>query len=281
MTDPRISIIVLSYNKLDYTRRCLQSYLNSSHQSFEIIVVDNGSDDGSLEWLREFSGSTPVDVKIIANTENRGCSTARNQGRDLARGTYLVFTDNDMVLRQRNWLELLEGVLENDEKCGVVGPKILYPFDHYPIQCAGCWVSPDGRVGFRGRGEDRDHFSEAQEVQALISACYMVRATGFDEIGGFNEIYNPVEYEDIELCYALRELGYSVRYEPSVEIYHFENVTTEGTVGLPNMYLLIKNSMIFKKRWHHMFVAEAGEPAQKWQEILPRRLDEIGSLEIL
>lgn len=283
-----VSVITLTHNKLLYTQRCLPSLLQSSFSNWELIVVDNGSNDGTVEWLHSFKDSAQehkVEVTILQNKSNIGCSTSRNQGARVAKGEKLVFMDNDVALRSRNWLGKLVSVLDSSQVIGIVGPKLVYPFQPYNIQFAGGAVSRSGRVQFVGRGDSRDEprYNYKREVQCFISACFMIKRDVFEKANGFDEMFNPVEYEDIDLSYHVRSMGYTIIYEPSVEMYHFESVTTTGTPYLPNTYLIIKNGHLFKQRWRHMFEKENGpsDSETKWRNIPTHSIDEIKDLPLL
>lgn len=282
------SVITLTHNQIEYTKRCLSSLLQTTYSPWELIVVDNGSTDGTRDWLEAFKRTcetSGVKVSIILNDGNIGCSTARNQGVEKARGKRLVFIDNDIALRSRNWLTGLGECLDNNKAACIVGPKLVYTFEPYAIQFAGGAVSRSGRVQFIGRGEARDNarFNKKREVQCFISACFMVRRPVLEQVGGFDEAFNPVEYEDIDLCYRVRSKGHKIIYLPSVEMYHFESVTTTGTPALPNTYLIIKHGLLFKKRWKHMFEKENGPPDEetKWRNIQTRDLASVGELPVL
>jgi len=135
-----ISIVTLTHNKLDYTRRCLAGHLQTGYSPWELVVVDNGSTDGTREWLEEFralAAQSGVTVHIILNEGNIGCSTARNQGAARAGGEHIVFVDNDVAPRSRAWLSRLADVLDAEDTAGIVGPKLVYPFPPHAIQCAG------------------------------------------------------------------------------------------------------------------------------------------------
>ena len=279
---PTVSVIVLTHNHRACTARCLRGLLETRGPQWELIVVDNGSTDGTREWLPTFRDEAlrhGVDVKLTFNEGNHGCSTARNQGIALAEGRDIVFADNDVAVCHTSWLDVLSRRLRSTPLVGMVSPKIIYPFPPYRIQCAGVAVSPTGRVQFRGRGRERydPAFTTATETQALISACVMVRKELLDELGGFDEAFNPVEYEDIDLCYRIRAAGYQTWFEPAAEMYHFESVTTTGTPSLPNTYLIIKHGLRFKKRWRAMFEKEAGpdDDDTQWQTIHTPPLDAI------
>jgi GT2 family glycosyltransferase len=252
------------------------------------VVVDNGSTDGTVEWLDAFRGTASargVPVSVIHNRDNVGCSTARNQGIAAARGNLLAFVDNDVALRSRDWLARLRAVLGAEPRCAMVGCKLVYPFPPHDIQCAGVGVSRTGRVLFRGRGEPREapDFNAPREVQCLISACCVGRADAIREAGGFDEAFNPVQFEDFDLCYRLREQGATLRYEPGVEMYHFESVTTQGTPSLVNAEVVIRHGLLFKRRWRHVFAAEDGpaDAETRWREVPSRAFGTIGDLPVL
>ena len=283
-----ISVVTLTHNKLEYTSLCLTSLLATNYSPWELVVVDNGSTDGTREWLESFAQTAKdagVTLKTVLNDDNIGCSTARNAGGEAASAGKIVFMDNDVGLRSTDWLSILSDQLDDDERNAVVGPKIVYPFEPYDIQCAGVAISPSGRVQFRGRGSSRltAEFTEAKEMQCLISACFMVRRAAFEEANGFDADFNPVEYEDFDLCYRIRSNGYRILYEPSVEMYHFESVTTNGTPSLPNTYIIIKHGLKFKKRWRHMFENENGPPDSetKWLKMPARKLADFRDMPLM
>ncbi len=104
-----ISIVIPSMNKIYYTRRCLDSLLSTAGVEFEFIIVDNGSTDGTAEYLLEFRRRAlerEIGVTLLCNDHNVGACTARNQAIHLCRGSEIAFLDNDIVLRDRHWLAL-------------------------------------------------------------------------------------------------------------------------------------------------------------------------------
>ncbi|MFA7174243.1 MAG: glycosyltransferase family 2 protein [Kiritimatiellia bacterium] len=271
------SLITLSHNKLECTRRCLTALITKTicDAPWEMIVVDNGSTDGSKDWcdteLKQLGAAHNIPVTVLHNQGNIGCSFARNQAINVARGKYLLFADNDITPRTRNWLPAMRKLLNSDPSIGMVGPKMVYPWQPHPIQCAGVGISKRGRVCFLGRGEPREAlaFNQQREVQCLISACLIIPAALIQQYGGFDEAFHPVQFEDFDLCYRLRAAGYKAIYTPSVEIYHFESVTTQGTPAVRNQAIVIRNGLLFQQRWKHMFVDESG-PAEeecRWREI--------------
>ena len=275
----RYSVITLTYNKLPVTRRCLTALLRDTRSDapWELVVVDNGSSDATAAWvgaeLAALGSDAGVPVRLLRNTDNIGCSKARNQGIAAAQGEFLVFCDNDVTPRTCDWLGGLRRELERADDVGMVGPKMVYPLPDAPIQCAGVGISPQGRVCFRGRGAANDdpRYGMADDVQCLISACLLIPAALLARHGGFDPLFHPVQFEDFDLCYRLREQGWRARYTPAVEMYHFESTTTQGTAAINNAAAVVRNGLAFQKRWRHLFSRENGPPAElcRWRELPP------------
>ena len=284
---PLVSIIALSCNKVEHTRRCFDGLLESTWRPFEILAIDNGSADATPALYATFgvkARAANVAFRPTRLEQNVGAVTGRNLALEQAEGDYVVFLDNDVVPRTRSWIEKLLGALEADQGLAIVGPKLVYPFAPYLIQFAGGAVTPTGWVHFVGRGEPRETpaFNQPREVQCLISACWMMPWDIYDKLGPLDEGFNPLQFEDIDYCYRARHAGYRILYLPSVEMYHFENVTSGDTPTINYTYVTVKNGMRFKKKWRFMFQGEGG-PSDKemnWKEIPKRDISEVGELEL-
>ncbi len=282
-----VSIVILCHDRADATTWCLRGIREVSYRPLEVILVDNGSTDGTPALLQEFASFTApslgIECRVIRFPENAGCSTARNRGAAEAAFDVLVFMDNDVVTRTRRWVEVLLREL-GEPYVAAVSPKLVYPVPPYRIQCAGGAVTRGGRVLFRGRGCERTdpRFDYRMDLQCAITACLMVRREVFFEVGMFDEIYNPVQFEDIDLCYKMRRAGYRLRYAPSAEMYHFEGSTTLGT-SVRGRYLAVKHGLIFKERWKFMFSREKGPPDEPFSWRWPRlpRPGEVGEVEFV
>ena len=214
------------------------SLLASDPLPAQILCIDNGSTDGTREYLGEQFPSLAIKhglrYELVANDGNVGACTARNQGLGRATEPLVAFCDNDLVTRSRDWLRTLQESLEQEAKNGIVGPKLVYPFEPYNIECAGAAISRTGRVQYRGRGAaiGTPAYGVACEVQCLISACWLMKREITDALGGLDEVFNPAQFEDFDLCYRARENGWRVWYEPTAEMYHFENTSTAGSVDM-------------------------------------------------
>jgi O-antigen biosynthesis protein len=279
-----VAVLVVHHNKLAYSRLCLESLLQSRPLPAQVVAVDNGSTDGTAEYLRDefprLAEGAGVALSLVANEGNAGACTARNQGLERVAQPLVAFCDNDLVVRSRGWLAALQDALEAAPGNGVVGPRLVYPFEPYDIECAGVAISPGGRVQYRGRGRARlePEFDRPCEVQCLISACWLMRREVTDQLGGLDEVFNPAQFEDFDLCYRARAAGWRVLYEPRAEMYHFENVTTDGSAAMPFRKTTIRNGLEFKRRWRGMFEGEGGPPDEhcQWARLETRPLELTG-----
>ncbi len=281
----RTTVIVVSYNKRPYTELCLHGMLQATPPPHQLVVVDNGSSDASLAFLQndfaEQCRAHEAEYVLIVNPDNLGACTARNQALKVASSDYIAFCDNDLAVRSRNWLAILADTLQQRPQVGIVGPKLVFPQPPHDIECAGVGISPNGRIQYRGRGQPKDssQFAKATTVQCLTSACWLMRRKLYEEIGELDEVFNPAQFEDFDYCYRAREAGWEVMYQPAAEMYHFENVTTDGSQDFNFRYITIKHGKIFKARWRHMFASENGPPDAecKWAEIPATSIEEIGT----
>ncbi len=258
----KYSICILTLNHLDKTRLCLNSLMKTAFKEpIEIIIVDNGSEDNTKEYLIDFQKeyhNDKINITIVLNNFNRGCVGGRNQAGKLARGEYIVIIDNDVEFIDENWLNELTSYYESQINIGIVGPKLIYPGEEGLIQSAAVGITPQGKVGYIGCGQPKhlELYNKIQEVQAITAACWLLRREYFDLVDGFDEIYHPVNYEDLDFCYKLKEKGKKIHYYPKVEIIHHEHTTTKNTKGLHFFRTTIKNGMVFKSRWSNVYEKE-------------------------
>lgn len=215
------SIIVPVLNRLNLTRDCLTALAQIQDQpNYEVIVVDNGSTDGTQEFLQSLSG----DVQVITNQENLGFARACNQGAQAARGKYLVFLNNDTI-PQPQWLKPLVSEIEEHPEVGIVGSKLLYADGS--VQHAGVVFMRSRRSAYhiyQSAPNSSPAVNQRREFQAVTAACMLVRRELFEEVRGFDEQFVN-GFEDVDLCLKVREKGYHVVYQPRSVLYHLESQT--------------------------------------------------------
>jgi GT2 family glycosyltransferase/tetratricopeptide (TPR) repeat protein len=241
----RVSIVIPCFNEAEHTLRCLQSLqATPSAVATEIILVDNGSTDAT----RQLAGMADERFRVIRNEDNRGFGPACNQGAAAARGEYVLFLNNDTVVRP-GWLEPLVADLDEDPRLGAVQPKLLYPDGR--LNDAGGLVFADGEAWVYGKGGDPDAppYDCRRAPDYASGACLLVRRSAFEEVGGFDDRYAPAYYEDTDLSFALRAAGYTVLYEPASSIVHVEGGTAGTDVGVGLKQYQVRNAERFKEKW--------------------------------
>jgi len=263
------SVVMLAHNGAEFTRRSLEGMLQAETLPAELFLVDNCSEDDTPALIREFGPrfeAAGIRFATWRNQENVGCSRARNEAWEKACGKYTVLLDNDAVVCTRDWLARFEARFEADAKLGILGAKMIYPYVPNRIQCAGVAFNKAGRVAFLGRGEARDdsRFAQYRLCRALISACWMMRTELRSSVGLLDELFHPVQYEDLDLCVRAWDAGWKVACDPSVEIYHFEGITTASFGQDVYSVNIARNSLKFRQRYHDRFA--------EWDEGLPEEM---------
>jgi GT2 family glycosyltransferase/glycosyltransferase involved in cell wall biosynthesis len=220
--EPIVTVVIPVYNELAVTVRCLQSIADSWFESLrvQIVVVDDGSTDRTSEVIARLPG-----VDYVRNGANLGFIRGCNRGAAIARGKYVCFLNNDTTVRPA-WLDYLVTTAEGDESVGAVGAKLIYP--NGKLQEAGNIIWQDGTGWNYGRnGNPADaRFNFSREVDYCSGAALLVRTDLFRQIGGFSEEYLPAYYEDADLCFAIRDRGFRVIYQPRSEVVHYEGLTS-------------------------------------------------------
>ncbi len=216
-----VSIVVPVYNRVDLSRQCFTALAETTRDaSFELVVVDNASTDGTAELLGQLNG----DVQIVRNAENLGFAKACNQGARAARGRYVLFLNNDTV-PLAGWLEPLIDELERHPEVAVVGPRLLY--EDGSVQHAGV-VFSRATFGpyhvYKGAPGNASLVNRRRECQCVTAACMLIRREIFEAVGGFDEGYVN-GFEDVDLCLKIRERGGRIVYQPRSALLHLESRT--------------------------------------------------------
>ncbi len=247
---PITSAVLVSWNRCDLLQKAIQSLLDQNYPSLEIIVVDNGSTDGSLDWLRGQDW-----IKLIENTQNVGASAARNQGTRIASGQYIIYMDSDAELRSSGALsKLIEYMEANPLTAGAAG---IYYTDQ-ALTKLWCW-SPC--MDWEGYFNPTASMQPTESPQVLSTCFSIYRHEALSEIGGFDEYYFYL-YEDGDLSQRILKKGYKLLVDPEVKILHHyadpgrtkqDQLQFHYYTERLRMYFLIKNWGVkrFLISWWH------------------------------
>ncbi|HYB99152.1 MAG TPA: glycosyltransferase family 2 protein [Candidatus Limnocylindrales bacterium] len=237
---PQVSVLVVTYNRAELTLECLEGLAVSQDRSFELILVDNASTDRTAELLGRLDHAV-----VLRNAVNAYYAPAVNQAAAVARGRYLLLLNNDAVPRA-DAIGALRAAADASAAIGAVGARLVLRDGR--LQEAGSIVFSDGSAMGYGRGEDPDgaDYVCAREVDYCSGACLLVRRDLFEEIGGFDLRYLPAYYEDVDLCFAIRERGRKVVYEPRAVVRHAEFGSSSPERAAE---LCRRNRPLFYARW--------------------------------
>jgi O-antigen biosynthesis protein len=232
------AIIIPVRNKLVLTRQCLERLTPYRDRGdFELIVVDDGSTDGTADFLARVDG-----VRVVRHETSQGFARSCNDGAEAASAEYLVFLNNDTVAAD-GWLEALIAYAEGHEQAHVVGSKLLY--QNQTIQHAGIVIGSDllPRHVYRGFPAGHPAVSRSRSFQAVTAASMLVRRNAFEDVAGFDaDFVNG--FDDIDLCLRIGERGGETHYCPESALVHLEAATRGDDADL-----FRQNSELYLERW--------------------------------
>lgn len=211
---PSVSIVIVNFNGGSLLLSCIASLFEQDYPSFEVILVDNGSHDGSVDLVEEIYPQ----VNIIHTVGNIGYSRGNNLGADLASGDYLAFLNPDTIV-EPGWLSELIHYLLRNPAYGMATPKILILNSHERINTCGNNVHFTGIPSCRGWMQDSKTMNQPEEISSVSGAAFIVKKCVFQEIGGFDETFF-LYAEDTDLSLRARLYGYCSAYVPASIIYH-------------------------------------------------------------
>jgi len=248
---PSVSVIIPVHGKIAYTLACLRSIAHhGASAAFEIIAVDDASPDDTARILSQVPG-----LRLLRNTENLGFIRTCNAGAAEARGTHLLFLNNDTQVTE-GWLDRLLDCFVEEVGCGIAGSRLVYPDGR--LQEAGGLVYADASAWNVGRFEKRDdpRFLYRRDVDYVSGAAMMIAANLFRDVGGFDTRFTPAYCEDMDLAFAVRAAGQRVIYQPASLVVHCEGVSS----GLDPFTGVKQYQIINREKF-----------ASKWRDLLARQ----------
>jgi GT2 family glycosyltransferase len=219
-----VSIVIVNYNELGYLRRNIISLIQSDYSSFEIIIVDNGSSDGSVSQIQREFAEFPHNLVILPLPRNYGFSEGNNIGAKKAKGDYLFFLNNDTEV-DSSCLKVLANLMQSDPSIGVAQAKLLRLNQPETFDCAGGFLNVIGVTCSRGDGEkDRGQYDKVDEISYAKGAAMIVRRDLWTKLNGFDLLFFAY-FEEADFCWRAWLAGYRVVFVPSAKVYHASKAT--------------------------------------------------------
>jgi len=221
---PLVSIIVVNYNGNKLLINCLRSILSTKYPNFEVILVDNGSIDKSMEVAQRIFGNDNR-VLFIKNQNNLGFGEGNNVGVRKSRGSYIVFLNNDIEVDPQ-WLNELLDAVNRQENVGAAQCKLLSLTDKKKFDSAGDYITTLGFPFMRGKGEkDLGQFDKIDDIFSARGAAMIIKRNLFESAGGFDPLYF-IQYEDMDLSWRIHLQGYRIIFVPKSVVFHADRAST-------------------------------------------------------
>ncbi|HEY0829484.1 MAG TPA: glycosyltransferase family 2 protein [Bacilli bacterium] len=238
------SIIIANYNGGAWLKDCIYAIRQHTFSPYELIVVDNGSNDNTLDYCLQ------EDVILISLSENEGFPKACNRGLRLARGNAILLLNNDVLVAE-GWLSGMLSCLYSHTDIGIVGPVTNYASGKQQID-----------IPYTNLREMAEHFSRLkqgnwQQVERLVGFCYLFKRELLNQIGLLDERFSPGHYEDDDYCYRARQAGYRLFMACDVFVYHHGSYSFNKENEEKVKELIALNHQKFIDKWGvdpHIFI---------------------------
>ena len=260
-----VAVVILTWNALEWTKRCLAALKSrTEHPAWRVIVVDNGSTDGSVEWL-----GADGELTLVTNGANLGYSKGCNIG--IARreaGEDVVLMNNDVVVTDPAWLTKLQDAAFALPDTGVVGTRLVN--EDGRIAHLGSYMPPSTPWGQQMGGHELDINQAVRDrpVEGVVFAQVYLRDECIQAIGGLDEAFFAY-FEDTDYCLRAQKAGFGVRYTGAVTSVHVNNVSTREN-GVDFWSLFNKSARTFQRKWGSWFSEDRYDADVVWHSILHR-----------
>jgi len=243
---PEITIIILTFNSIRYIKPCLDSVFAQDYQDFEVIVVDNGSTDSTVSFIKE----NRYPVILIENKENLGACKGRNQGIEVSKGEWILFLDCDAILEKNFLIKIIKLTGDSEDSIGIVQSKILN-MDEKTIYSCGIFLSKFRRFYDIGKGKkDKGQFDRPRYVFGACSAAGFYKRKMLEDLkeetGYFDERFFFL-VEDVDLAWRAQKKGWKALYYPVAICYHYGNSSSLDKVS--RQFLCWRNRKFLLKKY--------------------------------
>lgn len=241
MSEALFSVVIPHWNGKNFLQPCLDALRNQSYEAIEVIIVDNNSEDGSQEYIKD----NYPEVQLIELPENRGFTGACNAGMEVARGDIISLLNNDTEVDSR-WVESVVDAFTRHDEVGIVASKMMLFNQRDTFHTAGDGFTTDGRAFNRGVWQkDEGQFNEEEYVFSACGGSSAYRRELLTEIGFLDDDYFFL-LEDVDIAWRAQLAGWRTLYTPSAIVYHHLSATGGGVTasfydGRNSLHLLVKN----------------------------------------
>jgi GT2 family glycosyltransferase len=245
LEEPVASIVIVTYNNLALTRKCVDSVLSAGgYVRIELVLVDNASTDQTPEYLRELEQTHP-NVRVILNETNRGFSAANNQGLRAATGEYLVLLNNDTVVTD-GWLRTMINHLRRDASIGILGPVTNNIGNEARIELD---YGDLDQMRTAAARYTRRHAGETFDINVLAFFCVAFSRATFEQVGLLDEGFGLGFFEDDDYCQRIKQIGKRVVCAEDVFVHHELSASFNKLASQRKQELFEKNKAYYESKW--------------------------------
>lgn len=238
-----VSVVIISFNRQEKLRYCLDSVFTQDYRNIEVIVIDNGSTPGTLEMLREYGGK----LLLVENKANLGAGVARNQGIKASKGKYILFLDDDVLLLDKDIVSRAVELLESNRQIGELGAIQYADKEKKMVSLTEAIIGYDGWTDMERSSQRITEISFNRKM--IIPTCFaMVRRDVLETVGGFDPYLSHYE-EDNDLSMRIKRKCYLIAVDPEICIYHKPGTRPRSGISAARnkAYLILKSySLGFK-----------------------------------
>ncbi|MGG3283047.1 glycosyltransferase family 2 protein [Paenibacillus solani] len=232
----KTSIIIPTYNGKDLLKDCIYSIKHHTKEPYEIIVVDNGSSDGTVDICRQEG------ITFVSLASNVGFPAACNKGLKIATGDTMLLLNNDVIVT-RNWLQNMLNCLNSEPAIGIVGPLTNYASGKQQIEM------PYTTLEEMSLQLNEPNAKKWLQVERIVGLCFLFKRELMDRIGLLDERYSPGHFEDDDYCYRARNAGYTCKIAGDVFIFHHGSASfAKQDMGKVKL-LIDRNRQKFMDKW--------------------------------
>lgn len=239
-----VSIVILTFNQLKYTKECVESIRKHAPEPHEVIFVDNGSTDGTVKWLKQLVKENP-NYKLIENKKNLGFAKGCNQGISASSGEYIMLLNNDVVVTD-SWLSGMIECLNSASDVGIVGPMTNSISGPQKVEAVG-YTSIDSLGDYAKTFRERNRYRRIP-TRRVVGFCMLFKRELVDKIGLLDESFGSGNFEDDDFCLRAALEGYRNLIAGDVFIHHYGSISFIGN-GIDYGSAMGNNKDIFSKKW--------------------------------